>query len=75
MVLIDAKRQLGMRIAYLRKTHKWSQEELSFRSKINKNYLSDLENGKRNPSLEVLERLASAFEITLEELFRGIQSI
>lgn len=67
--------QLGMRIAYLRKQKGWSQEVLSFESDINKNYLSDLERGRRNPSLKVLNRVAIAFGIDLETLFKGISPI
>lgn len=67
-------KQLGMRINYLRKKAGWSQEELSFRSNVNKNYLSDLERGRRNPSLKILERLAVAFGLTLSELLRGLES-
>ena len=72
---MKAQEQLGMRIKYLRSKLKWSQEDLAFNANINKNYISDLENGRRNPSLEILERIAVAFNITLEELFRGIESI
>jgi transcriptional regulator with XRE-family HTH domain len=64
--------QLGKRIAYLRKEKKLSQLELSYASHISKNYLSDLENGRRNPSLAILNRLAKALGIPLEELFRGV---
>lgn len=67
--------QLGMRIKYLRKQKRWSQEDLSLEANVNKNYISDLENGRRNPSLDILERIADAFSITLEELFRGIETI
>lgn len=70
---MTVNKQLGMRIAYLRKKHGWSQEELSFRSGIHKNYLSDLENGRRNPSLKIIEHLAKAFEVTLFDLFLGIE--
>lgn len=70
-----AVEQLGMRIAYLRKQKGWSQEDLALEANINKNYLSDLERGRRNPSLEILERLADAFGITLEVLFRGVETI
>lgn len=70
-----ANEQLGMRIKYLRTQRKWSQEDLSLESNVNKNYISDLENGRRNPSLDVLERIADALSITLEELFRGIETI
>ena len=72
---MKAQEQLGMRVKYLRKKLRWSQEDLALNANINKNYICDLENGRRNPSLEILERLAVAFNITLEELFKGIESI
>ena len=70
-----ASDQLGMRIRFLRSERGWSQEDLALEANINKNYLSDLENGRRNPSLDILERIANAFEISLSELFKGIESI
>ena len=72
---MKAQEQLGMRIKYLRQKCKWSQEDLALNSNINRNYISDLENGRRNPSLEILERITVALGITLEELFKGIESI
>ncbi len=71
---MDINKQLGMRIKYLRSLRKWSQEDLALEAEINKNYLSDLERGSRNPTLKVLEKIASSLDITLEELFKGIQS-
>jgi len=70
-----ASDQLGMRIRFLRSERGWSQEDLALEANINKNYLSDLENGRRNPSLDILERIANAFGISLSELFKGIESI
>lgn len=67
--------QLGMRIRYLRSLRKWSQEDLALEANVNRNYICDLENGRRNPSLEILERISDAFGITLSELFRGIETI
>ena len=72
---MKAQEQLGMRIRFLRQQRHWSQEDLAFNANINKNYISDLENGRRNPSLEILERIAIALNISLEELFRGVESI
>ncbi len=66
--------QLGMRIRYLRKKKGLSQEDLALDSGINKNYLSDLERGMRNPTVNILEKLAVALEVSLSELFMGIQS-
>lgn len=66
---------LGKRIEYLRKSKGWSQLELALESEVNKNYLCDLEKGRRNPSLEILERIADALNVSLEELFKGVHSI
>ncbi len=64
--------QLGARIRYLRKKMGYSQEDLALEADINKNYLSDLERGRRNPSLEILIKICFALKINLSELFKGI---
>ena len=69
----DIYRQLGKRIVYLRKKKKMSSFDLSLEAEINKNYLSDLENGRRNPTLKVLRKIAIALDIDLSELFAGIR--
>ena len=66
--------QLGMRIRYLRKTKKMSIEDLALECGINKNYLCDLENGRRNPTLQMLEKIANGFDISISELTKGLQS-
>ena len=71
---MNVTKQLGMRVRYLRKQKGMSQLELSLDSGVNKNYISDLERGDRNPTLVVLERIANSLDVTLEELFKGIQS-
>lgn len=65
--------QLGKRIIYLRKLKKMSQLDLALDAEINKNYLSDLERGRRNPSLMILNRIAIALDITMSDLLQGIQ--
>lgn len=70
---MDIYSQLGKRIIYLRKKRKMSQLQLSVESEINKNYISDLERGKRNPSLMILNRIAIALKIDMSELLKGIQ--
>lgn len=65
--------QLGMRIRYLRKEKKMSQLDLALESGINRNYISDLEKGRRNPTISVLNKLAIALNIDLATLLKGIQ--
>ena len=50
----------------------WSQEDLALESDIATSYLCEVEKGKRNPTLNVINRLAKAFGIKIEELFKGI---
>ena len=69
---LDILTQLGRRIAYLRKAKGISQLDLALEADLSKSYLSDLENGRRNPSVNVLARLSLALGVTLEELFRGV---
>lgn len=65
--------QLGMRIRYLRKQKKMSQLDLSLESDVNRNYISDLEKGRRNPTILVLNKIAIALNTDLSNLFKGIQ--
>lgn len=71
----DVLWQLGRRIAFLRKEKGLSQVDLAADADMAKSYLSELELGKRNPSVLVLSRIAAALETTLEELFKGVVSI
>ena len=70
---MTVKKQFGMRVRYLRKRRGMSIEDLALECNINRNYLSDLERGTRNPSIEIISRLSFGLKISLEELFRGIQ--
>ena len=65
--------QLGMRIRYLRKQKNMSQLDLSIESDVNRNYISDLEKGRRNPTVLVLNKIAIALNTDLSNLFKGIQ--
>jgi len=47
-----------------------SQEELAHRARVHQTYLSGVEGGKRNPSIDVLGRVAAALGVDVEELFR-----
>lgn len=69
---IDIYHQLGKRIVYLRKKRKLSSLELASIAEVNRNYLSDLERGQRNPTLKILRKIAIALNVDLSDLFAGI---
>jgi len=64
--------RFGQRLRHLREKAGWSQVEMAHRFGIDRGHLSELENGKRNICLPLLETLADGFKITISELMRGI---
>ena len=52
----------------LRKKYKFTQERLAELSNLDRSYLSEVEGGKKNISLEKLEQIAHAFDLTLSQL-------
>ncbi len=67
--------QLGKRIAFLRKQCGLTQLDLSLNSGLALSFISELERGKRNPSVETLWKVCKALNVSLEELFKGVSSI
>lgn len=67
--------QLGMRIKYLRAQKKMSQEDLALEANINKNYLSDVERGRRNISLKAMNKIAKGLKTNLSNLFLGVEEL
>ena len=61
--------EIGKNIVDLRHAHNFSQEELADRSGLSVSYLRDVEHGRANPSLDVLESIANALKVDLSMLF------
>lgn len=60
----------GERLKELREKRKLSQERLSALGGMNRNYVSDVERGRRNPCLWNIVKLADALDVSPSELFR-----
>ncbi len=71
MATIDLKTLLGMAIKAQRASLGISQEELAHRAGLHRTYISDLERGARNPSIESIEKLAGALQISVAKLFEA----
>jgi len=59
---------LGLNVQRLRRERKLSQERLSFDSGRTRAYISSVETGRRNATLETLEILAEALKVEPHEL-------
>jgi transcriptional regulator with XRE-family HTH domain len=68
----DVKSKLGLKIRELRVKKGWSQVEMADLLAMNRGYLSELETGKRDPSLTTLKTLADGLSVTLSKLFDGL---
>ena len=67
------RRIVGTNIWRLRKSRKLTQEKLAFEAEIDLTYMGGIERGVRNPSLDVLVRIANALEVLPADLLQNQQ--
>lgn len=68
---MNIKQRIGQRIRELRTKMGISQEQLALRSELDRTYMTSVENGKRNISIQNIEKIIDALETTFEEFFKG----
>jgi len=68
------EQRVGGNIRRWRKRRGFSQEELAHRARLHPTYVSGVENGHRNPTIRVIERIAEALEIDEAVLFARARS-
>ena len=68
---MDIKVRFGQRLRELRKKTGLSQEKFSFECSLDRTYIAGIETGKRNVSLENIEKIAKGLKISLSELFQN----
>ena len=61
---------IGEKVKSLRKQSNMSLRELAQDTGLSKTTLSDLENGTKNPSLDTVEKIATAFGLTSSDLLQ-----
>ena len=69
MANYDVKKRFGKSVRNWRHQLGFSQEQLAERADLHRTYVSDVERGARNVSLESIEKLARALEIPVSTLF------
>jgi transcriptional regulator with XRE-family HTH domain len=69
------KVRFGLAIRHLRLRRNLTQEELAHQALLHRTYLTDIERGTRNPSIEVVEKLANGLGISVSELFRLAETV
>lgn len=69
------KRALGLRIAQLRAERGMSQRKLALVLGMDRVTLNRIEQGRGNPTLDTLQRIADGLDVPIEELFTGSDSL
>ena len=70
---MNTKQMIGARIKEIRNKKGLTQEQLSEKMEINPKYLSSIERGNENPTLNTLIKLSESLEVDLSEIFSFIQ--
>ena len=65
----QARKILANNIVYFRLKRNWSQEDFAEELGTTPNYVSNLENAKRNTRIDYIGYIASTLKVEIEELF------
>ena len=63
---------IANRIKELRQKQGLSQEKFALKIDMDRTYYASVEAGKRNISIKNIKKIADGFELSLEELFKGM---
>jgi transcriptional regulator with XRE-family HTH domain len=66
---MNVKSKIGQRLRELRKKKGLSQEKFSFECDLDRTYIASIEQGKRNVSIENIEKIAKALDMSVSEFF------
>jgi len=66
---MDARHRVSRNIQRIRHSKGLSQEDVAHAAEVHQTYASGVEGAKRNPSILVLERIATALGVDIAEFF------
>ena len=62
--------QLGKNMKRIRAKKNMSQGDIARALEVDRGYISNIENGKKNPTLATIQRLANALGVSADELLK-----
>ena len=71
MTELDPKMRVGLRIKELRAELGMSQEAFAYPIEMSRTYFAEVETGKRNVSIENIDRIARGLGVSLKEFFNS----
>ena len=68
---MNLQTQFGRRVKELRLEMGLSQEALAFKAGIDRTYMTGVENGKRNVSIQNIEKVIKALDVPIPDFFKS----
>ncbi len=66
---MEIKQKVGLRIKELRALKEMSQEEVANTAEMERSFMTHIESGRRNISIETLQRILTALNISFKDFF------
>jgi transcriptional regulator with XRE-family HTH domain len=70
---MNIRKRFGKRVKELRQARGLSHEELAHMVKWDTSYISGIEKGESDISIETIQKLSIAFQINISALFEGLE--
>lgn len=70
---MDLKKMIGARIQNIRKSKGLTQDRLAEDVNISPKYLSSIERGRENPTLNTIIQLSDSLDVELEDFFESVK--
>jgi len=70
---MDVRKRFGKRVKEFRQARGLSQEELARFVGLDTGYISGIEKGEKDISIEMIQKLSIAFKINISDLFEGLE--
>lgn len=67
----NIKQKIGERIKEVRVEKRLSQEAVAYNAGIERSFMTHIENGRRNVSVETLEKVLTGLEISFSDFFNS----
>ena len=68
--MTEISSKLGKNLKRIRTAKKLSQGAIARKLKVHRAYISGIENGKRNPTLATIDKLAKALNVYVDRLLK-----
>lgn len=68
-VLSERRVKLGNKVSFFRKKNRLSQKDLAEKLNVSRQFISSIENNKKDPSLCMAIKISKILDVTVEDLF------